>query len=162
MTTTSPKKFALFAALHDEARAGWVWISQGDSPEATFIRIRRPGAKGAVVCERRTADQNFRRYYNQRSYTYKLPDSGPFLVISDSYRTALGVSKVREVELEVSEAGFWARHLTAYNHHPDAAIRLGVRLGLLSVVLGLLGALPFIAGAVKYLWAVVERWVSGS
>ncbi|MGH9461175.1 MAG: hypothetical protein ACRD1X_08145 [Vicinamibacteria bacterium] len=162
MTKTPPKKFALFAALHEESRAGWVWVSPGDSPEATFIRIRRHAAKGAVVCERRTADANFRRYYNERPYTNKLPDSGPFLVISDSYRTGLGVSKAREAELELSEAGFWSRHLTAYNHHPDAAIRLGVRLGVLSVALGLFGALPFIAAGVKYLWAAVWCGVSGS
>jgi len=162
MAETPPKNYTLFAALHEESRAGWVWVSPGDSPEATFIRIRRHGARGTVVCERRTADDNFRRFYNQRPYTNKLPDAGPFLVISDSYRTALGISKAREAELELSEAGFWSRHLTAYNHHPDAAIRLGVRLGLLSVVLGLFGALPFIEAGVKYLWAVVWRGVSGS
>jgi hypothetical protein len=161
MTKTPPKKFALFAALHEESRAGWVWVSPGDSPEATFIRIRRHGAKRVVACEHRTADDNFRRYYNQRPYTNKLPDSGPFLVISDSYRTALGISKVREAELELSEAGFLSRHLTAYNHHPDAAIRLGVRLGLLSVALGLLGALPFIATAVKFLWTLLKGALSG-
>lgn len=42
-------------------------------------------------------DANFRRYYNDRPYTYKLPDSDPFIVISDSYRTELGVSKVRDI-----------------------------------------------------------------
>jgi len=162
MTRIPAKKFALFAALHEESRAGWVWVSPGDSPEATFIRIRRREAKRAVVCERRIVDDNFRRYYNERPYTNKLPDSGPLLVISDSYRTALGISKAREAELELSEAGFWSRHLTAYNHHPDAAIRLGVRLGLLSVVLGFFGALPYIASCVKYLWTVVWRGVSGS
>ena len=108
------------------------------------------------------ADENFRRFYNQRPYTNKLPDSGPFIVISDSYRTALGVSNVREAELELSEAGFWDRHLVAYSDHPDAAIRLGVRLGLLSVVLGLISALPFIANAAKVLWTILARTVGGS
>lgn len=162
MTRTPPKKFALFAALHEESRAGWVWVSPGDSPEAIFIRVRRREARRAVVCERRIADDNFRRYYNERPYTNKLPDSGPFIVMSDSYRTALGISEAREAVLELSEAGFLSQHLTAYSHHPDGAIRLGVRLGLLSVALGLLGALPFIAAGVKYLWAVVWRGVSGS
>lgn len=162
MTRTPPKTFALFASLHEESRAGWVWVSPGDSPDSPFIRIRRHGTNKAVVCERRIADENFQRYYNDRPYTHKLPDSGPFLVISDRYRTALGVSKAREAELELSEAGFWGRHLVAYHHHPDAAIRLGVRLGLLSVILGLLGALPFIVDAAKRLWALVLRVVSGN
>lgn len=36
---TPPNKFTLFAALHEESRAGWVWISPGDSPDVRFIGI---------------------------------------------------------------------------------------------------------------------------
>jgi hypothetical protein len=79
-----------------------------------------------------------------------LPENGSYLVVSYKYRRDLSVAVGAEVSLDISKAGVLARLARAYDQHPDSAIRLAIRLGVLSVVLGVYGLLPYLSRFVDY------------
>ncbi|MGH9794768.1 MAG: hypothetical protein ACRD5G_08355 [Candidatus Acidiferrales bacterium] len=103
--------YRIHAALHNEAKEGWAWISRDTNLTPSFIRIKNPVNGKTVVCERRTIDDNFRSVYNSKNGTIPLPEGGPAIVLNAFYREALGallpVDTKSTVNLEISDANRW-------------------------------------------------------
>jgi hypothetical protein len=138
-------KYRIFAALHEEATEGWVWLATPAVETHRLIILRNLDLKShpTVYCEARSIDDNFLRFYNERKHTSRieLENHGDVLILGDWYRQALGIPATGiEVDIEVRQPKnpFWPA-LRAGSQHPDTTVRLANRLGLLGVWLGLLG-----------------------
>jgi hypothetical protein len=141
--------YIIRAALTEETNDGWVWIcgrSTKHLDSRTVVWIKRPGYCHALYAEVRKIDDNFRVKYNNAP-RIKLEPEREILVMGESYRRALAIpcttakdNQTHTVSLIVKKARIkvW-RSLRAACHHPDPVVRLGTRLGILSVWLGLLG-----------------------
>jgi hypothetical protein len=127
--------YRVFAALHDEAREGWVWLPSTPILVAGHIRIRNPRNGRTIVCEMRVADANFRKVYGGQGATFHLPGAGDFIVISDWYRRLLGILDTQNhIPLEIEDANsWWLRYVVAFVRHPSPAIRTSIVLGLISL-----------------------------
>lgn len=138
-------KYRAFAALYEEATAGWVWIADPKvAPHRIVVlRNRKPGCHRAIYCEARTLDKNFVQFYNGKPHTAKIDENNynNVLVVGDWYRQALGITGTQtEVELAVRQPRipFWSA-MRAGSQHRDPTVRLANRLGLLGTWLGLFG-----------------------
>jgi hypothetical protein len=147
------KPYRIYAALSDETNAGWIWFSCPPLPTRTIVKVRHPKNSRVVYCESRKIDHNFVREYNKPPRT-NIDNSCEALVLSEWYRNALGgfaTSSMSgdQVKLEITTAQIPVlRSLRACCHHPDIAVRVGTRLGVLGTWLGLVGlvaALPELA-----------------
>ena len=144
------KPYRIFAAISEETNAGWIWFGCPALPTRTIVRVWHPKNRRFVYCESRKIDDNFVTKYNQPSRRH-IDKKCEALIISEWYRNALGgFSTGREYEdqvtLEIKPAQIpvW-RSLRACCHHPDIAVRVGTRLGVLATWLGivaLMAALP--------------------
>jgi hypothetical protein len=142
------KLYTIFAAISDETNEGWIWLSDPPLPPRTVVRVYDPVSGRVVFCETRSIDDNFRRQYNKREQTKKIDNSLEALVVSEWYRNALGgfattAKSNNQVKLNITPAGMpgW-RSLRASCNHPDLAVRVGTRLGVLGAWLGLVGLIP--------------------
>ena len=92
-----------------------------------------------TYCEARIIDQNFLdRYERPERITDPIQDPPRTLVISQWYRDNLGGLHTQQGYLiRVRKLRFpgW-RALRAASHHPDIAVRVGTKLGMLGVWLG--------------------------
>jgi hypothetical protein len=136
-------QYKIFAALHEEATAGWVWLATPKLLPHRLITIEKEHPYRKIFCECRMIDQNFIKLYNERPRTRDI-DSAHFedvLVIGDWYRTALGiVSSSTEVELKVTQPQLSAwTSIKAGTQHADPNVRLANRLGLIGTWLGISG-----------------------
>lgn len=143
-------EYNIYAALHEESNAPWVWLSTPDLPSRTIVRIRSEKPKRTIYCECRKIDANFIRYYNRDEQRRNITESSIVLVISTWYRNKLEIPGTgMRVLLRVVPYDNWWGELGLYRKHPDRIVRLAVSLGILSVVLGIvggfLGALSFAA-----------------
>jgi hypothetical protein len=147
-------KYRVFAALYEEATAGWVWLASPRLEPHRLVILRNQDLKShpVIYCEGRSLDENFVAFYNAKPHTRKIDPKnfGDVLVIGDWYRQGLGIPTTKtEVELEVRQPKnpFWPA-LRAGSQHPDPTVRLANRLGLLGTWLGLVGVvgavIPFI------------------
>ena len=139
----------LFAALHEGAQQGWVWLQDPTLPARSLIRIKNPDNGKVVYCEALQIDENFLDTYNQKPrFTISTPKEA--LVISGWYRAALGgVSTQSDVHLSIKPCNSWWGKFKASTHHPQTVVRVAAWLGLISVILGLWSA---VLGAAS-LWA---------
>lgn len=144
------RPYRVCAALQEESKDGWVWLSASSEISGGFIRITNPQTKRCVVCEARMIDDNFRALYNSRPRTADLPESGDLIVMNWAYRDRLGgIATQAETSLDIVEVKcWWQRWLTANLHHPHAAVRVGIISNLVSVALGALGFLLGISSMV--------------
>jgi hypothetical protein len=141
-------KYRIFAALHEEATEGWVWLATPPTEPHRLIILKNLELKSrpTVYCEARSIDDNFLKFYNDRKHTFRI-DEGNYddvLILGDWYRQALGIPATGvAVDLEVQQPRnpFWPT-LRAGSQHPDTTVRLANRLGLLGAWLGLLGLGP--------------------
>jgi len=104
-----------------------------------------------VVCEHREIDDYFLDTYNSRKAKNvdPLQSDGNPIVMSFWYRSALGIPTIGlDEDLKLRPAQKYLGELRAGAEHADPAIRLGTRLGMLGLWLGidglLLGALSLI------------------
>jgi hypothetical protein len=139
--------YRIFAALHGEAKEGWVWMPLDPDLTTDLILIRNPRNGLSIVCERRTADENFRQAYNSTDGTISLPESDSFIVMNGWYRQRLGLLDTRvAVPINVENAMGWWMSYRSFRQHPSPAVRVSITLGAISLVLGVLG---FVLGAVS-------------
>lgn len=139
------KPYRIFAALSDESNEGWIWFKDPLFPTRTIVKVRNPETGHKIFSESRKIDTNFLIRYNERPHTVFLNNPGEALVISEWYRDALGAIKTtchskKPLDLDITSAKIpgW-RSLRASCHHPDIAVRVGTRLGVLGTWLGLVG-----------------------
>lgn len=145
--------YTIRAALADETNNGWVWLC-GPSTKAfesrTVVKMRFTGRCHGVYAEVRMIDDNFIERYNEgrRVCIDKCRDT---IVMSEWYRRSLGIhgtTNTDGIPLIVKKARIWGwRSVRAICHHPDPVVRIGARLGILSVWLGLLGVWLGLLGA---------------
>lgn len=140
------KPYIIFAALSDQANEGWIWFCNPPFHTRTVVRVRHPKTGRVVFCESRKIDRNFLAQYKQSALEIENPDEA--LVMSEWYRNALGgfattIMSGDHVKLDITPAKIpvW-RSLRASCHHPDIAVRVGTRLGVLGAWLGLVGLVP--------------------
>src|SRR5712692_9513659 len=129
-------KYKIYAALHEESNAGWVWLKNANLKSRTVVKLNNPSSHKSVFFECRIIDKNFVRLYKERQHTLKIQgqeDCSP-LVISDWFRDATGPGEPgHEVELEVSptRCPIWGT-IRAGCHPPDPAARRSTQPGALS------------------------------
>lgn len=137
------KKLKVFAALHEDSNAGWIWI-----PEAKGISSRDhiivvvTGSQKKVTCVCRTLDKNFQSHYNNQPFTKKLQDLSRSIVLPAYYRDLLGKLETDEdYEFEIRKVWRlnYPKRIFALVQHPDNAIRIATWLALWSLVLGIGG-----------------------
>jgi hypothetical protein len=140
------RSYTVFAALSDQTNEGWIWLHNPSLHTRTIVRVRHLETDRVVFCESRKIDSNFLAQYMQSAREIKNPDGA--LVISEWYRNALGGFATSgmsgdQVKLDITRAKIpvW-RSLRASCHHPDIAVRVGTRLGVLGAWLGLVGLVP--------------------
>lgn len=139
----------LFAALREDTQQGWVWLQHPRFSARSIVKITNLENGKSIYCEALQIDQNFLSAYNQ-SPRISISNPQGALVINDWYRAALGgLSTQADVPLTVKSCNSWLGHFKACTHHPQTVVRVAAWLGLISVVLGLLGA---VLGAAS-LWA---------
>ena len=141
------EKFKVYAALHEESKEGWVWISPLNGIENKkwrVIKIIRPDNKKKIVVERRIIDKNFVKIYNDREHTKSGLDKEKDtknIVMNYNYRSLLGVSTEEKVNLKIKKPNMWDRLWVASSQHPNIFVKYSVRLGLISVGLGIISIL---------------------
>ena len=153
-------EYIVRAARDEETNEGWIWMKF--HPSRTVVKItKRPKPcwqfwqRRSVYCQVRNFDQNFLgKYNNNQSRRIKIPckNRESTIVMSQWYRDALGGfgttnkdNKTGKVELCVKPAKLagW-RSVRAACHHPDIVVRLGTRLGVLGLGLGIVGFAPVV------------------
>ena len=146
--TRTAVNYKIWAALAEEENEGWVWFTEPALEPRTLVKIHNPKNGRTIFCQSRHIETNFLTRYNEKNHTLKINDGEPAkaLVISAWYRDALGGLETQsEVCLCVSRlrTPLW-RDLRVACHHPDIVARIGTRLGILGVWLGLVSLLPAI------------------
>jgi hypothetical protein len=136
--------YSVFAALHYETKEGWVWMPPTTGHTADNIRITNK--THSVVCERRLADGNFHRLYKAETGN-DLPTDEKFIVMSAWYRQRLGLPDTQlEFALEIVDTERWKeKYVLTFLDHPSAVVRTSIWLGLISLLLGAVGALEGVA-----------------
>ncbi len=161
---SNKRTYRIFAAIDEETDKGWIWIKDPPLPSRTLVRLRAryKDAKKAsynwvTFCEVRYIEQNFINRYNREKRRFRITDPKPAMVMGEWYRNALGgfptdrQSEKRQDRREIPEIDvqelrtarlWWA--LRAACHHPDLAVRLGTRLGVVGVWLGLIAIVELV------------------
>jgi len=134
------RNYRIYAALHEEAKEGWVWMPLDPDLSADHVSVRNPRNGRSIICERRTADKNFQDVYNSAKGTIPLTESSNFIVMNAWYRERLGIFDPKaEMPLDVTNAsGLWACY-RAFQLHPNPAIRTSILLAAISLALGVAG-----------------------
>ena len=144
--------YIIRAALHEENNNGWVWFcgpALKTLQSRRIVRFCRPGYHRGVYTEVRKIDCNFLGRYNDddtKSWGIKVDPKLNTIVMAEWYRVALAIrdttqanNKTGTITLHVKEIRWWGyKSLRFACHHPDPAVRLGTRLGVLGVWLGVL------------------------
>ena len=156
----TPKRYKLFAALHEDIAEGFVWFRHDGLPARCVVKITysNNGRRRAVFCEALQVEGNFLRHYNQE-HTKKIKNEDDEILASPMvmnhwYRARLGQPEApletqKEYPFEIKAANSWWGRLRACLHHPQVVVRTAVRLGLWSVILTLLSLALAGPGAVR-------------
>jgi hypothetical protein len=146
--------YIIRAARDEETNNGWVWMAK---PSRTTVRISRNGR--AAFCQvRDIRDENFLEKYRNDPAKRRIPISKSLwnetIVMAKWYRDALGGFKLTADDnktglqhLDVKEVRSWGwGPLRAACQQPDSVVRLGTRLGVVGVWLGIVGLMSAFAG----------------
>lgn len=148
--------YVIRAARNEDSNEGWVWMRE--YPSRTVLKLTRAAAprwkfwsRRSVYCQARQIDHNFLADYNRRKRTVAIRDRHPTIVMSGWYRDALGglkaatkgIQKPTKIKVRRSSIPLW-RSLRAASHHPEVTVRLGTRLGVLGVWMGVVSLAPTI------------------
>jgi hypothetical protein len=143
------KLYTIYPASDAETNEGWVWFRDPDLPSRTIVKIQNVSSGHSVFCESRKIDAYFLENCKEtRRFELQNPDDALF--ISGWYRDALGgfdptSHSKKTVELNITPTKGWLwRSLRAASHHPDIVARLGTRLGVMGVWLGVVALAPII------------------
>lgn len=131
----------IYAALRDDVSDGHVWLEEPDLSQRCVVKITNTQNGRSVYCESLQFEKNFLKEYNQDPrFTIDTPASS--IVMSYWYRSLLGGLETQQVyPLDVKAAKPIWGHLIACMQHPQVVVRVAIRLGLLSVGLGILGVI---------------------
>jgi hypothetical protein len=151
--------YTVYPALHEEANEGWIWFWNPKVRSRSVVKVTNVDPEfrksWSVCCIARVLDPYFVERYN-RAYRdlFRLDENAleDVMIMSQWYREALGgfmptrnSPTEKKIRLRISPARpfppFW-RDLQAASSHPDAALRLSTRLGILGAWLGLVALLP--------------------
>lgn len=132
----------LFASMREDVQQGWVWLQDPSLPSRSIVKIKNSNNGKVVYCEALQIDSNFLTAYNEPgSRRLKISAPQESLVINGWYRAALGgLSTQTEATLSIKASNTWWGKFKACTHHPQTVVRVAAWLGLVSVILGLLGA----------------------
>ena len=142
-------KFTIYAAKIEDISQGWVWLGVEDKlAQRSIIRLSTSidGNRKSVYSEALKIDDNFLRDYNQQGGgRIAIGNPRAALVISEWYRSRLGLQTRTDVEIDWKAAdNFWGQ-VRACLDHPQIVVRLPTWLGVLGTILGIVG---IILGAV--------------
>jgi len=160
------KSYKLYAALHEDIAEGFVWLKQAGLPARSVVKIVRSGSdkSQSVFCEALQLEKNFlTRYNNEHRCKISADDGSSVLVISHWYRTKLGKPGVpletkNDYQLEITSANSLRGRICACMQHPQLAVRVATRLGLIGFVLGVLS---LFLGALS-IWTTVKQPTAAS
>jgi len=139
----------VFAALRDELGEEHVWLERPGWPARCVVVIKNPSNRTKVYCEAFQFDDNFIRSYNQAPRV-NIDDRQSSIVMSYWYRAHLGdLETQKDYTLEVIKAMPVWGPLMACMGHPQAIVRVALRLAVWSVFLGIIGIVLGIIGIVK-------------
>jgi hypothetical protein len=150
----SPAATTIYAALHEDLSAGFVWLKRDDLRPRCVVKITNTENGHHVFCEALQLDANFLDEYNNRPRTLCIGSPESSIVMSYWYRAKLGDrDKPLECEtspaLRIAAARPWARRwwgkLRACMNHPQLAMRVAVWLALLSIALAIIGVVHSVA-----------------
>jgi hypothetical protein len=150
----------VFMVLHEEMDKGWVYLGGGMGIRSrALVRLKNldSGKRRSIFCEYVELERPDVDYYNSTTRGRIEIPPGSFsdvLVISKWYRSALDIPRR-------PSAGPWTVHLDvkpaklpgwnsvrAAVMHPDPAIRVGTRLGVLGAWLGMVALFPALVAAI--------------
>ena len=140
-------KFKIYAAKIEDMNQGWIWLGGHDKlAQRSVVRLSNGDTWKRVYCEVLKIDENFIRDYN-RPEKYRIPinDLKSTLVVSEWYRTRLGLERNTEAEIELTSANGFCGRLYACLQHPQVVVRLSTRLGIWSVFLSAIGIILAVA-----------------
>jgi hypothetical protein len=144
MTTHAMK---IFAALHDDAHQGWIWLQDARLPARCVVKISNPINGKSVYCEALQIDTNFLVKYNQ-SPRFNITDPASSLVVSDWFRAKLGgLSTQANTALIIKPSESWRGRFKACTDHPQIVVRVAAWLGAIGLILGIVG---LILGVLSY------------
>jgi hypothetical protein len=131
----------VYASLDDDIAEGFVWLRKPGLPARGIVKITHSESGRSVFCEALQFEDNFLNKYNHSPrFTIANPDSS--VVMSGWYRARLGeLQTQREYPLHIDPADSAYGKIRACMQHPQVVVRVAVWLGLLSVALGVVGAL---------------------
>jgi hypothetical protein len=157
------KSFRILAARHDEVNEGWIWFESA-LPTRTVVKLKNLDTASEVYCVSRKLDDNYVKLYNAGGKKYSLDPSnlGDVVLMSEWYRDALGIAGTTRdrpdarVRLGISpstEPRWWEKPqqwwwgVRATSQHPDIVARVGTRLGVIGMWLGLVSLVPVVLTA---------------
>ena len=156
------KKYKIFAALHEEANEGWVWIPKGIVPSgSTWICLKNTQNERKVYCSCRIIDKNFQEYYNDENRrTYKINKNDNHIVISCYYRNKLGLESNYEYELDITHTRNPINWIRALVHHPNNAIQVATCLAIFSIIIGFISiVLSIFTGIISIVVSIFAFWL---
>jgi len=138
------RTYRVYVSLFEHMNDGFVWLKRPDLPPRCIVKITHSLAKESVFCEALQLEDNFLTEYNkpnERRLKINNPESS--IVMSSWYRKRLGnLEPRREYSLRIDEANVWGwGKIRACNQHPQNVVRIATRLGIISVVFGIVGLL---------------------
>ncbi len=146
-------KYIVYAASKDETGEGWIWFRSPKIATRALVTVENLDNGCRVCCEARIIDQNFVNEYNKNR---NMDTANPRTVevfndavfISEWYRNALGgfgtTSRTGDkAKLKITRARLpWLRDIRAACQHPSIVVKVGTRLGVLSLWLAIVALLP--------------------
>ena len=150
-----PSRYKLYAALHEDIAEGFVWFEEKQPGARCIVKItyRKNGRRRSVFCEALRIERNFKKRYNKDKTNpkFKIPEhreegdgSSSPMVMNHWYRAQLSPKDPLETQqeycFEIEPCDRWYNRcygkLRACMHHPQVVVRVGVWLGVISVLLG--------------------------
>lgn len=129
----------LFAATHDDAHQGWVWLQDARLTARCVVKITNPANGKSIYCEALQIDTNFLDNYNQ-SPRFTITDPASSLVLSDWFRAKLGgLATQSDIPLTIKPNESWWGKFNTCTDHPQIVVRVASWLGAIGLFLGFVG-----------------------
>jgi hypothetical protein len=140
-------KYKVQAALRGDLHEGCVWGPDLGLEQRPIVMItyKCNNKNKSVYCEYLKIEPNYIREYNRHEGVIKIKNGSKVITMSEWYRIKLGISKTREVyDLEIQATNTWYGKIKASLQHPQAIVRIAIRLAIISLILGFIGLLPYL------------------
>lgn len=150
------KSFKVYPSLHIESKEGWIWLEVPQDYMENFITIKNNNK--AITCMLRTIDDNFIKIYKNNTGFDLANDKGQVIIISEYYRNKLNINKRDSLELEVYYPTCFEKYISVYWGHPNPFISVGIKLGFISILLGIISLrsdiLTLFEILLRFIWAI--------